>query len=73
MRKNKNRGFQKLRVWQDAIEFYKQTYNLFRNFPFELKKLPVRLSHQAIQFIATSPKVIADAPYMITLNFYTSL
>ena len=39
MRRNKNRGFQKLREWQDAIEFYKQTYNLFRDFPFELKKV----------------------------------
>ena len=28
MRKNKNRGFQKLRVWQDAIEYYKHTYKL---------------------------------------------
>jgi len=37
MRKNKNRGFQKLRVWQDAIEFYKYTCNIFRNFPYELK------------------------------------
>lgn len=50
MRKNKNRGFQKLRVWQDAIEFYKQTYNLFRNFPFELKKV-------ASQAIASSDSV----------------
>ena len=50
MRRNKNRGFQKLRVWQDAIEFYKQTYNLFRNFPFELKKV-------ASQAIASSDSV----------------
>ena len=50
MRKNKNRGFQKLRVWQDAIEFYKQTYNVFRNFPFELKKV-------ASQAIASSDSV----------------
>ena len=50
MRKNKNRGFQKLRVWQDAIEFYKQTYNLFRHFPFELKKV-------ASQAIASSDSV----------------
>jgi four helix bundle protein len=42
MRKNKNRGFQKLRVWQDAIEFYKQT--------FELKKV-------ASQAIASSDSV----------------
>jgi hypothetical protein len=38
MRKNKNRGFQKLRVWQDAIEYYKHTCNIFRHFPFELKR-----------------------------------
>ncbi len=50
MRKNKNRGFQKLRVWQDAIEFYKQTYNLFRQSPFELKKV-------ASQAIASSDSV----------------
>ena len=50
MRKNKNRGFQKLRVWQDAIEFYKQTYTLFRNAPFELKKV-------ASQAIASSDSV----------------
>ena len=50
MRKNKNRGFQKLRVWQDAIEFYKQTYKLFRNAPFELKKV-------ASQAIASSDSV----------------
>ena len=50
MRRNKNRGYQKLRVWQDAIEFYKQTYNLFRNLPFELKKV-------ASQAIASSDSV----------------
>jgi four helix bundle protein len=50
MRKNKNRGFQKLRVWHDAVEFYKQTYTLFRNAPFELKKV-------ASQAIASSDSV----------------
>ncbi|MGD9132438.1 MAG: four helix bundle protein [Desulfobacterales bacterium] len=50
MRKNKNRGYQKLRVWQDAIEFYKQTYNLFKQYPFELKKV-------ASQAIASSDSV----------------
>ena len=29
--RNKNRGYQQLRVWQDAIQLY-------GNFPFELKK-----------------------------------
>ena len=50
MRKNKNRGYQKLRVWQDAIELYKETYNLFRHFPFESKKV-------ASQAIASSDSV----------------
>ena len=35
MRKNRNRGFQRLRVWQTAIEYYKHTYKIFRDFPFE--------------------------------------
>jgi len=38
-RRNKNRGYQKLRVWQDAIDYYKQTSNVFRNFPYELKRI----------------------------------
>lgn len=39
MRKNKNRGYQRLRVWQDAIEFYKLTCDTFRKFPWELKRV----------------------------------
>ena len=39
MRKNKNRGYQKLRVWNDAIEFYAFNYKIFRKFPWELKKV----------------------------------
>jgi four helix bundle protein len=42
--KNKNRGFQQLRVWQDSIEFYRLTSQVFRKLPFELK----RVSSQAI-------------------------
>ena len=37
--KNKNRGYQQLRVWQDAIELYVTTCRVFRSFPFELKKV----------------------------------
>ena len=44
MRKNKNRGYQKLRVWNEAIEYYIQTCKVFRNFPYELK----RVANQAI-------------------------
>jgi four helix bundle protein len=39
MRKSKNRGYQKLRVWNDAIEYYIQTCNVFRNFPYELERV----------------------------------
>ncbi|CAB1056045.1 four helix bundle protein [Olavius sp. associated proteobacterium Delta 1] len=39
MRKNKNRGYQKLRVWNDAIEYYRQTYLIFRKFPYESKRI----------------------------------
>lgn len=39
MRKNKNRGYQKLRVWNDAIDYYVQTSDVFRKFPYELKRV----------------------------------
>ena len=38
-RKNINRGFKKLRVWQDAVSLYILAYKVFTNFPFELKKV----------------------------------
>ncbi len=50
MRKNKNRGYQKLRVWDDAIEYYVQTCSVFRDFPYELKRV-------ASQAIASSDSV----------------
>ena len=48
--KNKNRGYQKLRVWNDAIEFYSETCKVFRKFPYELKRV-------ASQAIAASDSV----------------
>jgi four helix bundle protein len=39
MRKNKNRGYQKLRVWNDAIEYYQNTFHTFRKFPYESKRI----------------------------------
>ena len=38
-RKNINRGFKKLRVWQDAVSLYILACKIFTNFPFELKKV----------------------------------
>jgi four helix bundle protein len=42
--KNKNRGYQQLRVWQDAIAFYELSSKVFRRFPYELR----RVASQAI-------------------------
>ena len=50
MKKNKNRGYQKLRVWNDAIDYYSDTYIVFQKFPFELKRV-------ASQAIASSDSV----------------
>ena len=37
-RKNINRGFTQLRVWNDAIDLYIITCKILNNIPFELKK-----------------------------------
>ncbi|MEI7850230.1 MAG: four helix bundle protein [Kiritimatiellales bacterium] len=38
-RKNINRGYRKLCVWQDAIEYYALTCGIFMKFPYELKRI----------------------------------
>ena len=35
--KNKNRGYQQLRVWQDAIDFYKLNCKVFGKFPYQFR------------------------------------
>ena len=42
MKRNKNRGYQKLRVWNDAITYYVKTCNVFRKFPYELKRVAIQ-------------------------------
>lgn len=39
MRKNINRGYMKLTVWQDAKTYYILTSRTFRTFPYELKRV----------------------------------
>ena len=39
VRRNKNRGYQQLRVWQDAVELYRLNSNVFRKLPYELKRV----------------------------------
>lgn len=38
-RRNLNRGFKKLHVWQDSVALYNLACQIFTNFPFELKKV----------------------------------
>jgi hypothetical protein len=38
-RRNINRGFKQLRVWQDAITLYVLACEIFKKFPFDLKKV----------------------------------
>jgi len=37
-RKNINRGYTKLRVWEDSILLFKLVYKINKNFPYELSK-----------------------------------
>ncbi len=38
-RRNRNRGYQQLRVWQDAQELYALTWVAFKKFPYDLKRV----------------------------------
>ena len=55
-RKNKNRGYQRLRVWQDAIDLYVETCRLLGPFPFEMK----RVAGQAIASADSVHRNIAE-------------
>ena len=54
--KNKNRGYQQLRVWLDAIEYYTMTCPGFRAFPMDLK----RVASQAIASADSVHRNIAE-------------
>lgn len=56
IRKNKNRGYRKLRVWNDAIDFYVQTSRVFRQFPYDLR----RVSSQSIASADSIHRNIAE-------------
>jgi len=54
--RNKNRGYQKLRVWEDAIDYYVITCRVFRKFPYDLK----RVTSQAIACADSVHRNIAE-------------
>jgi four helix bundle protein len=55
-RKNKNRGYQRLRVWQDAITLYVETCRLFKPQAFEI----MRVAGQAIASADSIHRNIAE-------------
>jgi four helix bundle protein len=54
--KNKNRGYQQLRVWQDAVDYFGLNCPVFRGFPYELK----RIASQAIASADSVHRNIAE-------------
>jgi len=64
--RNKNRGYQQLRVWQDAIDLYVLSWRVFRKFPFELK----RVASQAISSSDSVHRNIAEGYCRRSLREY---
>ena len=70
--RNKNRGYQQLRVWQDAIDLYAACCRIFRKFPYELR----RVASQEIASVDSVHRNIAEGycrrsirEYLQFLNF----
>ena len=55
-KRNRNRGYQQLRVWNDSIDFYVMTCEVYRGFPFELK----RVASQQIASVDSLHRNIAE-------------
>ena len=54
--RNKNRGYQQLRVWQDAIDFYVSCFRVFRTWPYDLR----RVASQEIASVDSVHRNIAE-------------
>lgn len=66
VRKNINRGYMKLIVWQDAKALYVLTCKLFRCFPYELK----RVASQQIASVDSVHRNIAEGYARRSINEY---
>ncbi len=64
--RNKNRGYQQLRVWQDAIEYYSLNCRVFKGFQFELR----RVGSQAIASADSVHRNIAEGYCRRSLREY---
>lgn len=71
VRKNINRGFKKLRVWNDAVELYVLTCQNLSKFPFELKRTAgncIDCSHSISRNIAEGYSRRSIKEYLNFLN-----
>lgn len=71
-RKNINRGFKKLRVWQDAVSLYILACKIFTDFQFELKKVAanaIDAAHSISRNIAEGYCRRSLKEYLNHLNF----
>jgi four helix bundle protein len=66
VRKNINRGYQKLTVWQDAADLYVLTAKIFREFPYELR----RVAANQIASVDSVHRNIAEGYCRRSLNEY---
>ncbi len=64
--RNKNRGYQQLRVGNDAIDLYVSACRLFRSFPYELK----RVASQQIASVDSVHRNIAEGYCRRSLREY---
>src|SRR6266545_109367 len=65
-RKNINRGYQKLAVWQDSATLYVLTCTMFRKFPYELR----RVAANQIASVDSVHRNIAEGYCRRSLNEY---
>ena len=65
-RRNINRGYMKLIVWQDSKAFYVRTCGVFRAFPYELK----RVASQQIASVDSIHRNIAEGYCRRSLKEY---
>src|SRR5438445_7286692 len=65
-RKNINRGYMKLTVWQDAAEMYGLTCNIFRKFQYELR----RVASKQIASVDSVHRNIAEGYCRRSINEY---
>jgi len=68
-RKNINRGYQKLIVWQDAADLYVLTCKIFRKFPYDLR----RVASNQIASVDSVHRNVAEGYCRRTINEYLQL